>query len=212
MRTDEPQFRNLYGQIAVLKTVGLFLLGVIFILVIGIFLVSQKPTRVVVIDGNGQTFDGRDATPDVYKNTALFSAGEFIEALHSQDAVFGPTLRKKAAWYLVPALRKKLSGSIDDSILLGKLISSRVRTKSQWIIPPKIVDWKYPNSRIYANVRVSNTLPDGTISTQEHHITVDGAFFGSTEERPSGYFVTRFQYLTQDKDIDDMINNIGGKK
>jgi hypothetical protein len=212
MRSDEPQFRNLYGQIAVLKTVGLILLGVILILVMGIFIVSQKETRVVVIENSGRAYEGRNATLDVYKNTSLYSAGEFIEAIHSQDAVFGPTLRNKAAWYLVPALRKKHGASINDSVLLTKMISSQVRTKTEWIIPPKIIDWAYPNSRVYANIRVSNTLSDGTVSTQEHHITVDGAFFGSTEERPSGYFVTRFQYLTQDKEIDDMINSIGGRK
>jgi hypothetical protein len=211
-RTDQNHFAALYTQATILKLVALVLLLVIGILAITCFALYHTPPRVVVVSPSGQTNWSDDADEKTYQNLAIHDAKDFIENLHSNDAIFGPAARKKAAWYLAPKIRKELGSSIDDSGLLAKMITSEITSRIRWIIPPRIVGWSQPNSRIYGQFEISNRAKDGTTSTEAHHIIVDGTFFGSTQERPSGYFVTRFKYLTDTKDIDDVLNSIGGKK
>lgn len=210
MNTDDDKFSRLIVRAQIFQFVVIVLAAVAIVLALVIVGLVNRGTKVVAVLPSGQAALTGSATEELQKNMALFETREFLECLHTQDAVLGPAARRKALWHLSPNVRQQIAKDVADSVLLLQMAQSRIQSRIEWDIPPKIVDWKYPGTRLFAAFQVVNRDPLGNETRVKHNMTLDGSFFTSTENRPSGFLVTRFTYVTDGRDLNTILNKIGG--
>lgn len=209
-RTDDMTLARLWRTGEVLKWALLTQMVVICGLAANNYVISRKPIQTVAVLPSGEALNTGSVSEELRRNMALHDTREFLEALHSRDAVLGPTARKKAVWYMAPNLAKQIEKQVADSILLMNMVAAGAQSNIEWDIPPKVVSWNYPGVRIFGAFQVVTRTKDGLVERVKHNITVDGTFFASTEARPSGYLITRFMYVTDTRDLDNILNKIGG--
>lgn len=210
MRTDDKTFASLLRNGELFKWSILLLLVTNVILVISVVVIAKRPVQTVAVQPNGQASWTGSANEQVLKNMAIYDTKEFLEGLHTQDAFLGPAARKKALWYLVPNVREQISKQVADSVLLLAMAQSRAHCTIEWDIPPKVISWNYPSVRLFAVFQVVTREESGKVTRQKYNISLDGSFFQSTEARPSGYLIARFNYITDTRDLDQILNKIGG--
>ena len=209
-RTDDMTLARLWRTGEVLKWALLVQMVVIVALGINNLVLSRKPVQTVAVLPSGEAMNTGSVSEELRRNMAIHDTREFLEGLHSKDAILGPTARRKAVWYMAPNLAKQIEKEVADSVLLMNMVAAGAQSHVEWDIPPKVVSWNYPGVRIFGAFQVVTRTKEGLIERTKHNIAVDGAFFASTEARPSGYLITRFMYVTDTRDLNDILNKIGG--
>lgn len=209
-RSDERTLARLWRNGEVFKWAMLLLAVANAVLAVTCILIAKRPVQTVAVMPDGQTLMTNSVGDEMRQNQAKHDTREFLEALHSKDAILGPSARKKAVWYMAPNLQTEIGKSVSDSVLLTNMVASKAQSRIEWDIPPKIVSWNYPGARVYASFVVVTRGADGVEVREKHNVSVDGAFFASTESRPSGYLITRFKYVTDVRELNQILNQIGG--
>lgn len=170
---------------------------------------GRKPV-VVAIDSQGRAGFGLEPSQDTWKNIATKEVSNFLADIHNYDAVSVVNARNEALAAMVPSLRAKVQKDVADSTLLMGIIASGTRSRIKWNIPAQIVLWDYPSCRFYSSFDLEVVDGQGNSSTKTHHVLVNTTFFGTTKDRPSGHYITGFQYITDEKTLKDVLNSIGG--
>lgn len=209
-RTDDMTLARLWRTGEILKWAILTQMVVIVALTVNNVVLSRKPIQTVAVLPSGEALSTGSVSEELRRNMAIHDTKEFLEGLHSKDAILGPSARKKAVWHMAPNLAKVIEKKVADSLLLMNMVASGAQTEIEWDIPPKVVNWNYPGVRIYGAFQVVTRTKDGRVERVKHNMTVDGSFFASTQSRPSGYLITRFMYVTDNRDLDNILNKIGG--
>lgn len=186
-------------------------LVVVALLFVVYSMAGRKPV-VVAIDSQGRAGFGLEPSQETWKNIATKEVFNFLSDLHSYDAVSVVTARNDALAAMVPSLRAKVQKDVADSTLLMGIIASGTRSRIKWNIPPQIVLWDYPSARFYASFDLEVIDAQGNSNIKTNHALINTTFFGTTKDRPSGHYVTAFQYITDEKTLKDVLNSIGGVK
>lgn len=209
-RSDERTLARLIRNGEIYKWTVLLLIVTVVVLAISNAMVANRPVQAVAILPDGSTYMTGSVTDEMRKNQAKYETKEFLEAMHSRDAILGPTQRRKAVWMMAPNLQTNIGKAVADSNLLKKIVENGAQSRVEWDIPPRIVSWDYPGVRIYGSMILITKDKSGAETREKQNITVDGTFFSSTEARPSGYLITRFKYITDVRELNTILNGVGG--
>ena len=209
-RRDTNEFGKLFKELIGFKYfTAVQTLVIIVLSILVVKFADQKVVSIVIDKDSGATYWGaEEVTENERINQALFNANVFIKSISNWDSRFMKEKRENALWYLVPTLREKAEKSIMDEAM-ENIMKSNQTSYIEYKMAPQIIETNYPNVRIYANYDIIINIDDAE-KRYNHHLIIDFTFWRSTPDRPSGLWVTNFEYISDKNQsrIKNILNSI----